>query len=40
VVEFAKYYNELPKPILMVCKSGARSSLLFNQAKQRGLLHE
>ena len=34
VVEFAKYYNELPKPILMVCKSGARSSLLFNQAKQ------
>ena len=36
VVEFAKYYNELPKPILMVCKSGARSSLLFNQAKQRG----
>ena len=40
VVEFAKYYNELPKPILMVCKSGARSNLLFNQAKQRGLLHE
>ncbi|ENU38409.1 beta-lactamase hydrolase domain-containing protein [Acinetobacter johnsonii] len=40
VVEFAKYYNELPKPILMVCKSGTRSSLLFNQAKQRGLLHE
>lgn len=40
VVEFAKYYNELPKPILMVCKSGIRSSLLFNQAKQRGLLHE
>ena len=40
VVEFAKYYNELPKPILMVCKSGARSSLLFNQSKQRGLLHE
>lgn len=40
VVEFAKYYNELPKPILMVCKSGARSSLLFNHAKQRGLLHE
>lgn len=40
VIEFAKYYNELPKPILMVCKSGARSSLLFNQAKQLGLLHE
>ncbi len=40
VVEFAKYYNELPKPILMVCKSGERSSRLFHQAKQLGLLHE
>ena len=40
VIEFAKYYNELPKPILMVCKSGERSSRLFNQAKQLGLLHE
>ena len=40
VEAFARHYNELPKPILMVCKSGARSSLLFNQAKQRGLLHE
>lgn len=40
VAEFAKYYNELPKPILMVCKSGSRSSSLFNQAKAQGLLHE
>ena len=40
VIEFAKYYNELPKPILMVCRSGARSSALFNQAKSQGLLHE
>ena len=40
VAEFAKYYNELPKPILMVCRSGARSSALFNQAKAQGLLNE
>lgn len=40
VEEFAKYYNELPKPILMVCRSGSRSSQLFNQAKAQGLLHE
>lgn len=40
VIEFAKYYNELPKPILMICKSGSRSAALFNQAKAQGLLHE
>ena len=40
VTEFAKYYNELPKPILMVCRSGAPSSILFNQAKSQGLLNE
>ena len=40
IVEFAKYYNELPKPILMVCRSGTRSSSLFNQAKSQGLLNE
>lgn len=40
VVEFAKYYNSLPKPILMICKSGSRSTALFNQAKNAGLLHE
>lgn len=40
VKEFAKYYNELPKPILMVCRSGSRSSALYNQAKTQGLLHE
>ena len=40
VTEFAKYYNELPKPILMVCRSGSRSSVLFNQAKSQGLLNE
>ena len=40
VLEFAKYYNELPKPILMVCRSGSRSTALYNQAKKQGLLHE
>lgn len=40
VAEFAKYYNELPKPILMVCRSGTRSKALFEKAKEQGLLHE
>ena len=40
ILEFAKYYNDLPKPILMICRSGARSSALFHQAKSQGLLHE
>ena len=40
VVEFAKYYNNLPKPVLLICKTGTRSSSLFNQAKSQGLLHE
>lgn len=40
IEEFARYYNELPKPILMVCRSGARSSQLFQQAKNQGLIHE
>ena len=40
ILEFAKYYNELPKPILMICRSGARSSALFHQAKSQGLLHD
>lgn len=40
ITEFAKYYNELPKPILMICRSGSRSSALFNQAKAQGRLNE
>ena len=40
IAEFAKYYNELPKPILMVCRSGTRSTMLFNEAKKLGLLNE
>ena len=38
--ELARSYNELPKPILMVCRSGTRSAALFNQAKSQGLIHE
>ncbi|TCB49920.1 hypothetical protein E0H80_10975 [Acinetobacter sp. ANC 4779] len=40
IVEFSKYYNELPKPILIICRSGTRSSILFNEAKKLGLLNE
>ena len=40
VHEFAKYYNSLPKPILLVCKSGNRSKVLFNQAQSLGLIDE
>ncbi|OTG83160.1 hypothetical protein B9T31_13800 [Acinetobacter sp. ANC 4558] len=40
IKEFAQYYNELPKPILMVCKTGARSASLYAQAKKQGLLNE
>ena len=40
VQEFAKYYNSLPKPILLVCKSGNRSKVLFNQAQSLGLIDE
>lgn len=40
IEQFATYYNELPKPILLVCRSGTRSNALFNQAKALGLLNE
>ena len=40
VVEFAKYYNELPKPILMFCRTGNRSNNLYQLAKQMDLLDD
>ncbi|WOE30463.1 MULTISPECIES: beta-lactamase hydrolase domain-containing protein [unclassified Acinetobacter] len=40
IAEFAQYFNELPKPILLICRSGTRSALLYKQAKSQGLLHE
>ena len=40
ILEFLKYYNMLLKPILMIYRSGVRSSVLFNKAKKLGLLNE
>ena len=40
IQEFAKYYNELPKPVLLICRSGSRSASLFQQAQTQGLLHD
>lgn len=40
VTEFAKYYNNLPKPVLLVCRTGNRSQALYQQAKQQGLIHD
>ncbi|APX63781.1 beta-lactamase hydrolase-like protein [Acinetobacter schindleri] len=40
IEEFSKYYNELPKPILIVCRSGTRSAALYYKAKDQGLIHE
>ena len=37
---FARYYNSLPKPILLMCKSSNRAIDLYNQAKQQGLLND
>lgn len=40
IEEFSKYYNELPKPILIVCRSGTRSAALYHKAKEQGLIYE
>ena len=40
IIEFAKYYNQLPKPILMIWGSCTYSALLFNEVKKLGLLNE
>jgi len=40
IEEFSKYYNDLPKPILMVCRSGTRSAALYYKTKDQGLIHE
>jgi protein tyrosine phosphatase (PTP) superfamily phosphohydrolase (DUF442 family) len=39
-IEFSKYYNQLPKPILMIWGSRTCSALLFNEANKLGLLNE
>lgn len=40
VRNFANHYNELPKPILMFCRTGNRSNNLFQLAKQMDLLDD
>ena len=40
IIEFAKYYNQLLKPILMIWGSRTCSALLFNEANKLGLLNE
>lgn len=37
---FANHYNELPKPILMFCRTGNRSNNLYQLAKQMDLLDD
>lgn len=37
---FANHYHELPKPILMFCRTGNRSSNLYQLAKQMDLLDD
>lgn len=40
VREFANHYNQLPKPILMFCRTGNRSSNLYQLAHQMDLLDD
>ena len=37
---FANHFNELPKPILMFCRSGNRSNNLYQLSKQMDLLDD
>lgn len=36
IAAFAKLLDELPRPLLVFCRSGARSTRLFVQAQQLG----
>jgi len=40
VQSFAEHFNQLPKPILMFCRTGNRSNNLYQLAKQMDLLDE
>lgn len=40
VESFARHFNELPKPVLMFCRTGNRSSNLYQIAKQMDLLDD
>ncbi|RFS31662.1 TIGR01244 family phosphatase [Acinetobacter cumulans] len=37
---FANHFNQLPKPVLMFCRTGNRSNNLFQLAKQMDLLDD
>ena len=37
---FANHFNELPKPVLMFCRTGNRSNNLYKLAKQMDLLDD
>ncbi len=37
---FAEHLNQLPKPVLVFCRSGARSNNLYQLAKQYDLLDD
>lgn len=37
---FADHFNELPKPVLMFCRTGNRSNNLYQLAKQMDLLDD
>ncbi len=40
VRNFANHYHELPKPILMFCRTGNRSNNLYQLARQMDLLDD
>ena len=40
VSTFANHFNELPKPVLMFCRTGNRSNNLYELAKQMDLLDD
>ena len=40
VQAFANHYNELPKPVLMFCRTGNRSNNLYQLARQMDLLDD
>ncbi len=40
VETFARYVNELPKPVLAFCRTGNRCNNLFQLARQRDLLND
>lgn len=40
VEEFAQFYNQADKPVLMFCRTGNRSNILYQTAMQMDLLDD